>query len=63
MKAHGIAVNDLFAFCEPRLEGLQMPRNVHFKAEGSAALAHQVAIAIEAALSSEGPRIPGNAAQ
>jgi acyl-CoA thioesterase-1 len=50
MNANGITVNDLFAFCEPQLEKLQRPRNVHFKPEGSAALAHQVAAAIEAAL-------------
>ena len=50
MKTNGIAVNDLFAFCEPQLEKIQSPQNVHFKAEGSAALAKQVAGAIEAAL-------------
>ena len=50
MKAHGITVNDLFAVCEPRLEELQLPRNVHFKPEGSTALARQVATTIEAAL-------------
>ena len=50
MKANGIVVNDLFAFCEPRLDQLQLPQNVHFKDEGSAALARQVTAAIESRL-------------
>jgi acyl-CoA thioesterase-1 len=50
MLAHGIEVNDLYGFCEPQLEKLQLPKDVHFKAEGSAALAQQVASAIKAAL-------------
>jgi len=50
MQAHGIAVNDLFAFCAPRLNEFQRPRNVHFTAAGSNALAQQVASVIEAAL-------------
>ena len=50
MQAHGIAVDDLFAFAEPPLAKLQLPRNVHFKPEGSQALARQVVAAIEAAL-------------
>ena len=54
MKAHGIAVNDLFTLVQPQLEKLQSPKNVHFKAEGSAALAKQVAGAIEAALPKSG---------
>jgi hypothetical protein len=36
------------------LEKLQKPKNVHFKREGSAALAQQVAAAIEAALPKPG---------
>ena len=47
MKTHGVRVNDLFAFCEPQLEKLQLPRNVHFTAAGSKALAEQVAKVIE----------------
>jgi lysophospholipase L1-like esterase len=47
MKAHGIRVNDLFALCEPQLKKLQLPKNVHFTAAGSKALARQVADAIE----------------
>jgi len=52
MQEHGVAVNDLFAFCQPRLEKLQRPKNVHFTDEGSQALAEQVAKAIGQALDS-----------
>jgi hypothetical protein len=47
MKKHGVAVDDLFAFCLPRLNKLQQPRNVHFTATGSRELAKEVAAAIE----------------
>jgi len=47
MNANGIAVNDLFAFCEPRLEKIQLPKNVHFTADGYRALAEQVTAVIE----------------
>ena len=47
MKARGIIVNDLFGYCTPRLEELQLPKNVHFTAAGSKALAEQVAGVIE----------------
>lgn len=47
MKANNISVNDLFAFCEPRLGKIQLPRNVHFTPAGSKAIAEQVAKAIE----------------
>jgi acyl-CoA thioesterase-1 len=47
MKAHGIRVNDLFAFCEPQLDKLQLPKNVHFTAAGSKALAAEVVRVIE----------------
>ncbi len=50
MTAHGIRVNDLFAFCEPRLDKLQMPKNVHFTAAGSKALAGEVVRVIEEGL-------------
>ncbi|MBA2113768.1 SGNH/GDSL hydrolase family protein [Bremerella alba] len=53
MKEHGITVNDLFAFCEPQIEKLQRPKNVHFTSQGSQALAEQVAAAIETALNSK----------
>jgi acyl-CoA thioesterase-1 len=43
MQAEGIRVNDLFAFCAPQLEKLQLPKNVHFTPAGSLALAQEVA--------------------
>lgn len=56
MKEHGVTVNDLFAFCEPQLDKLQRPKNVHFTDQGSQALAEQVAKAIETALNSKGSK-------
>lgn len=50
MTANGIKVNDLYAFVMPQVDRLQLPLNVHFKPEGSKALAEQVAKSIEAAL-------------
>jgi lysophospholipase L1-like esterase len=50
MQAEGIRVNDLFAFCEPQLEKLQLPKNVHFTPAGSLALAQEVARAISEVL-------------
>jgi hypothetical protein len=46
IEGKGIQVNDLHAFCEPRLAELQLPRNVHFNEAGSMALAKEVADAI-----------------
>jgi acetyl esterase/lipase len=46
IKANNIRVNDLYAFCEPHLDEWQLPKNVHFKPEGSSALAKQVASVI-----------------
>ena len=46
MQANGVRVNDLFAFCDPHLVEWQLPHNVHFKPEGSAALAKKVAAVI-----------------
>lgn len=43
MNAHGIRVDDLYALIAPRESELQLPRNVHFTAAGSAVLAAQVA--------------------
>ncbi len=54
MNERGVVVDDLFAFCEPQLAQLQLPQNVHFSAEGSRALAKQVALAIEAQLKAAG---------
>jgi acyl-CoA thioesterase-1 len=50
MKAHGIAVNDLYGFAKPRLETIQRPKDVHFTPEGSKALAEQVAAHVLAAI-------------
>ncbi len=36
-------INDLHAFCLPRLQEIQRPANVHFTEAGSKALAQQVA--------------------
>ena len=47
MQANGVRLNDLFAFCQPQLDKLQLPKNVHFTPAGSRALAGQVARAIE----------------
>jgi lysophospholipase L1-like esterase len=46
MKANSIPVDDLYAVARPRLSELQLPGNVHFKPEGYAALAEQVAASI-----------------
>jgi acyl-CoA thioesterase-1 len=50
MESEGIAIDDLYAFALPRLSEIQLPNNVHFKAEGSKVLAGQVASSIERAL-------------
>ncbi len=50
MKKHEIEVNDLYAACVDKLDQLQLPKNVHFKKEGSEFLADVVASKIEAAL-------------
>ncbi|MBN1341833.1 MAG: hypothetical protein JXQ73_04095 [Phycisphaerae bacterium] len=50
MDAHGIPIDDLYAFALPRLERIQRPVNVHFTDEGSAALAKPVAESILKAL-------------
>ncbi|WDI41309.1 SGNH/GDSL hydrolase family protein [Bremerella sp. P1] len=53
MKENSVTVNDLFAFCDPQVEKLQRPKNVHFTDAGSQALAEQVAQAIQSALKSD----------
>lgn len=50
MKRHGIPVNDLYAFCMPKVARIQKPHNVHFTDEGSQDLAKEVAAAIGAQL-------------
>jgi len=53
MKKHDITVNDLYGFALPKLEELQQPNNVHFKPEGSKALAKEVAKYVLEALEEE----------
>ncbi len=50
MKENEVAVDDLYSFALPRLAHIQQPANVHFTAEGSEALAKQVAASILRAL-------------
>ena len=50
MRSGDIRVNDLFALAQPRLAEIQLPRNVHFTAQGSEALARQVAEVIQSEL-------------
>jgi lysophospholipase L1-like esterase len=50
MERHGVRIDDLHAFCVPRLAEIQRPANVHFTPAGSAALAEEVAKQVEAAL-------------
>ena len=52
MEENGVAIDDLYAFVEPRQKELQRPANVHFTDVGSAALAEQVAASIRKALPS-----------
>ena len=49
-RENGAAVNDLYAVALPKLAELQQPKNVHFKPEGSKALAGEVVRAILEAL-------------
>ena len=49
MKKHDVRINDLHAFCLPRLKEIQLPANVHFTQAGYAALAEEVAKQIEVA--------------
>jgi acyl-CoA thioesterase-1 len=58
MEENGIPNNDLYVFALPRLKELQQPNNVHFKEEGSRALAEQVAASILAALGQTTPQPP-----
>ncbi|HMC12187.1 MAG TPA: SGNH/GDSL hydrolase family protein [Pirellulaceae bacterium] len=53
MQKHGVAIDDLFAFAQPRLAEMQLPANVHFKPEGSKLLADRVAASISKALESK----------
>lgn len=53
MRVNDIRVNDLHALCEPNLKEWQKPRNCHFNAIGSEALAKQVAGVVEEELGSK----------
>jgi acyl-CoA thioesterase-1 len=53
MKKHGVAIDDLHAFCLPKLAEIQLPANVHFKPEGSKELGKKVAGEITKALDSK----------
>lgn len=50
MNKHNIIINDLYAFMLPRMNELQLPRNVHFTEEGSFELGKKVAERIIEAL-------------
>lgn len=50
MAEEGVVINDLWAAVKPQQEQLQIPRNVHFRREGSEVLGKQVAAAIRAEL-------------
>jgi acyl-CoA thioesterase-1 len=50
MDENQIAMDDLYAFVLPKVDTIQLPSNVHFKAEGYKALAEQVAKSILTAL-------------
>ncbi len=47
MQENGVRVNDLFALCQPQLDKIQQPKNVHFNNEGNRVLATHVAMVIE----------------
>jgi len=50
MKENGVAIDDLNAAITPQISTLQNPKDVHFKTEGSAFLAREVAKSLEVAL-------------
>jgi len=50
MKENGVAIDDLNTTITPHLAEMQNPKDVHYKPEGYATLAKQVAASIEAAL-------------
>ena len=53
MDEHDVAVDDLYTLALGQLDKIQLPKNVHFKPEGSKVLAHQVANSILKALGKE----------
>jgi lysophospholipase L1-like esterase len=50
MNENGVQVDDLFALCQPRLNQLQLPHNVHFNSTGFTLLARHVATVIQQVL-------------
>ncbi len=50
MDENQIEIDDMYAFCIPRLSEIQLPKNVHFTAAGSKVLAEETAKKIVAAL-------------
>jgi acyl-CoA thioesterase-1 len=50
MKKHGVAVNDLGEFVRERKGAGQLPKDVHFTADGSKALAERVSAEVKKAL-------------
>jgi acyl-CoA thioesterase-1 len=53
MKENGVAVDDLNAAITPHVAEMQNPKDVHYKPEGYALLAKQVAASIETALATK----------
>ena len=58
MERHGVKVNDLYTFAQPRLATIQQPVNVHFTREGSLALAEQVVKTIQRAFNAPAAQQP-----
>jgi hypothetical protein len=56
MDEHKIAIDDLYTLALGQLDKIQLPKNVHFKPEGSKVLAHQAANSILKALGK--PELP-----
>lgn len=50
MQTHGVVINDLYSFAQPRLKEIQRDQNVHFTPKGSEQLAEQCAKSILEAL-------------
>ena len=50
MDENDIAIDDQYTFCMDKLDKIQLPANVHFSKEGSAALAEQAVASIQKAL-------------
>ena len=50
MQKHGVAIDDLFGFITPQLAEAQLPKDVHFNAQGYDMLGQKVAESITDAL-------------